>query len=246
MDLDKSNRAMLAPPGELAGHVPRKVALGSTDATYIILIVLLFFGGGVWVAVSLVQHTQHRTLLRKNSREVVGQVTDTFAGRGGKTYVEYRFTVDGETYSNITQEPNTRGPWYALRRSHPILIRFLPSNPSINHPADWEWSARMDLLDIIFTIFFVTLGGIGVAYLMRERKLAREGRAAAGMVTSCTPNGRLFQVEYEFHTEEGESLTGKYSGADSYEVGARIWVIYLPRKPKRNHPYPLNDWIVAG
>lgn len=247
VDLNKSNRAMLVPPGELAGPVPRKVTLCSTGDTYFVMLLVLFAAAlGVWGGVSLVQHTRDRALLRANGHEVVGQVSDILAGRGGKTFVEYKFTVDGDPYFGDTQEPKTRGPWYALGPSHPILVRFLPSNPAINHPAAWEWSVRMDLIDIIFTLFLVILAGIGVVYLIWQRKLVREGRAAAGMVTSCKPDGRLFQVEYEFHTEEGESLTGKNSGVDSYEVGARIWIIYLPRKPKRNHPYPLNDWIVAG
>jgi hypothetical protein len=228
VDLNKSNRAMLVPPGELAGPAPRKVAFCSTSGTYIVMLIAFLAAiFGVWVAVSLVRHTQHRALLRKNSREVVGRVTDTVAGRDGKTYVEYSFTVEGVTYFGNTQEPSSRGPWDALTRSHPILIRYLSSNPAINHPAAWEWSVRMNLDGYIFTIFFTTMGGIGVAYLMRERKLASEGRAAAGLVTSCTPQRRWFQVEYEFHTEEGESLTGKCDSADSYEVGARIWVIYL-------------------
>ena len=104
----------------------------------------------------------------------------------------------------------------------------------------------MNLDEDIFTIFLVTMAGIGVAYLLRERKLARKGRAAAGLVTSCTPQKNSFQVEYEFHTEEGESLKGKCDSQDRYEVGATIWIIYLPRKPKRNRPYPLDDWIVVG
>ena len=252
MDLNKSNRAMLVPPGELAGPVPRKVALGSSgDVAGITALVLVaaIFGG--WFAASLTsensQQTRWRALLSSNSREVVGQVRHILWARYAPDTVQYKFTVDGTTYYGEADEPDTIGPWNALTRSHPILIRFSPPNPTINHPAAWEWSAWQEHRDeILFMSFFVILAGIGVAYLLRERKLVREGRAAQGMVTSCTPQRRWFHLEYEFHTEEGESLAGKCDSQDSYEVGAKIWIIYLPRKPKQNHPYPLDDWIVAG
>jgi hypothetical protein len=249
MDLKRSNRAMLVPPGELAGPVPRKVALCSTDATYIIMTALLFFGLGAYSAWSLtsenIQQTRWRALLRTNGREVVGQVTKISWARYGPDFVRYRFAVDGKTYSGETERPRSVGPWDALSRLHPILIRFFPSDPAISHPAAWQWSLLVYLPEIILIAFLDAMSGLMVAGLLRERTLAREGRAAAALVTSCTPQNRVFRLEYEFHTEAGESLKGKSDSQDSYEVGAKIWITYLPRNPKRNHPYPLNNWIVA-
>lgn len=159
--------------------------------------------------------------------------------------MKYRFTVDGRTYFGRATEPEASGPWYALRRSGPILIRFIPSNPAINHPAAWEWSALMYRDEIALWIYLLTLWGIGLALLMRDHKLAREGKVAAGVVIRCTPRNRGFRVEYEFRTEEGVSLKGKCVCADPYEAGATIWILYLPRKPKRNRSYPLAYYSAA-
>ncbi len=249
MDPIDSIRALAVPPAELVGPLPRNVKLNSTNGKFGLLFVLSLFATCAYFAVTFgseaIRQTQQRALLRGNSRDVVGKVTGFHVVRFTPLVVKYSFTFDGKPYFGEAKEPNAVGPWTALRRSDPISIRFLPANPAISHPAAWEWSALIYRDEIIFVIFLLAMGSMVLAILARERKLAREGKAALGVVTSCTPWNREFRVEYEFCTEDGVLLKGKSGCADPFEPGARIWILYLPRKPERNHCYPLEMYSVA-
>jgi hypothetical protein len=251
MDLASSDRVALMAPSELAGPLPRTVTLNfDGDARYLLLIVLLFFFGGAiwlgWKGYDDVQQSQHRAVLRSDGREVVGEVTGFSFGRDRPTTVNYRFTVHGVTYSGSADEPRTPGPSTSLNKSDKILVRFLPSNPAINHPDAWEWSAFIGLEYIAFQVFFMAMGGLALAVLWRDRKLAREGKVAEGVVTSCTRKDRSFRVEYEFRTEDGVPVKGSSDSVDEYGASARIWILYLPQRPRRNHIYPLSFFDVAG
>jgi hypothetical protein len=89
------------------------------------------------------------------------------------------------------------------------------------------------------------MGGLALAVLLRDRKLARHGKFAAGTVTNCARHDRWFRVDYEFRTEDGVLTTGHNDFKDEYGAGARIWILYLPQKPQRNHSYPLSFFSVV-
>jgi hypothetical protein len=251
MDVASSDRAALTAPSELAGPLPRRVTLNfDGDARYLLIIVLLFFvGGGIWLVwkgYNDVLQFQHRTVLRSDGRDVIGEVTGFSFGRERPTTVNYRFTVHGVTYSGSADEARTPGPGTSLNKSDKILVRFLPSNPAINHPKAWEWSAFIGLEYIAFQVFFMAMGGLALAVLWRDRKLAREGRVAEGVVTNCTRKNGSFRVEYEFRTEDGVPVKGNSDCVDEYGASARIWILYLPQRPRRNHIYPLSFFDIAG
>jgi hypothetical protein len=73
----------------------------------------------------------------------------------------------------------------------------------------------------------------------------QKGKVAAAVVTSCRKDDRWFRVEYEFHTEGGVLMKGHSDFKDEYGAGARIWILYLPQKPQRNHDYPLDFYSVV-
>ena len=164
-------------------------------------------------------------------------------GGHGDSTVSYIFTFNGSLYDGKAQMPN-----YHLieHKSDRIVIRFLPSNPAINHPAAWEWSGFADIFPGIFLLFLTTMGGVALGVVYRDRKLARNGKATQGVVIGCVQAKRYFRVEYEFCTEDGLRLKGKSDCADEYGAGARIWILYLPQKPKRNHVYPTSFYEVVG
>jgi hypothetical protein len=238
-------------PSELAGPTPRKVQLSFSegDGRYLLLIVLVFFVGGliflVWKAYDDIQQFQQRALLRGDAREVVGEVTGFSFGRYSPTSVNYRFTVNGVTYSGEALEPANPGRGTSRDKADKILIRFLPSNPAINHPDAWEWSAAIGWYFVVGEVFFTSMGGLALAVLLRDRRLAREGKVAAGIVTGCARDDRWFRVDYEFRTEGGVLMKGHNDFKDEYGAGARIWILYLPQKPRRNHNYPLSFYTVV-
>jgi hypothetical protein len=247
MDREALTNAMAAAPSELTGALPRKTRLNSsTDAKFGLTVVLVFFVGGLltigWRCYYDVIQFQQRAALRNDGRVVVGEVTGFTIARYAPMGVSYRFIVDGVTYSGEAKEPSGGT---SLNKADKIPIRFLPSNPDINHPDAWEWSAAVWWLYDTLEIFLTAMGGLAFAALWRDRRLAREGKVAAGVVTSCIPNDRRFDVEYEFHTGDDLLMKGKNDCADEYGAGARVWVLYLPRKPGRNALYPMSLFDVV-
>lgn len=247
MDREASIDAMAAAPAELTGALPRKVRLNSSpDAKWGLTVVLVFFVGGLiflgWWGYYEVKQFQRRAILRIDSRVVVGKVTGFSFERYAPMGVFYKFTVNGVTYSGEAKVPHEGT---SLEKADKVPIRFLPSNPAINHPDAWEWSAAIGWYYTVGEIWLTSMGGFVFAVFWRDRRLAREGKVAAGVVTSCKRDDRRFDVEYDFRTEDGLPMKGKSDCADEYGAGARVWILYLPRKPKRNQMYPLSYFEVV-
>jgi hypothetical protein len=250
MDLAALDQQMLKTPSELSGPLPRKVQMSDGDARHLLVIVLLFFVGGSiilgWSLYNGFTNFQRRAVLRSDGREVVGEVTGFSYPRYAPMSVVYRFTVDGRDYSSLATEPATPGPGTSFDKGDKIPIRFLPSDPAINHPSAWEWSPAIGWYFTAGEIFFWIIGGWAFAVLRRDRQLARDGKAAAAIVIGCTRDDRWFRVDYEFRAENGASVKGHNDFKEEYGVGARIWVLYLPHKPQRNHIYPLSFYTVVA
>jgi hypothetical protein len=227
----------------LLGTDPRIV-----DGRYLLVIVLVFFVGGLiflgWNGYDDIKQFQQRAHLRGATPEVVGEVTGFSFGRYSPTSVNYRFTVSGVTHSGEALEPANPGSATSFEKCDDILIRFLPSNPAINHPDAWERFAAIGWY-FVGELFFASIGGLALAVLLRDRRLAREGKVAARIVTGCARDDRWFRVDYEFRTEGGVLMKGHNDFKDEYGAGARIWVLYLPQKPQRNHSYPLSFYTVV-
>ncbi len=232
-------------PSELDGPLPRKVQLGTTDASFLLGVVIVCLGLGI-LAVgfdcsSIFKHVQQRTVLRRDGHNTVGRVNTIHSGRGGST-VSYTFSVNGVDYPGKAQMPNYR---FALHESDQLAIRYLPTDPTVNHPADWEWSGLTDLIPEALALFFSIIGAVALAALLRERRLAREGKLSKGVVTNCALDKQQFRVDYEFCTEDGVRIKGHNDCSEQCEVGSRIWIIYLPKKPRRNHSYPLSYFSIV-
>ena len=245
MDIADSDRATLAIPSELAGPLPRNVRLNFSDSgvQFSVWFIMLFLvGGGIsvgWDAFDDVRQFQHRTELRSNGRDVLGVVTGFSVHRWAPKAVQYSFAFNGVTYSGKAKSSHSE-PAIGLSVSDPILVRFLATDPAINHPEAWEWSALIGLDYVAFKVFLMIVGIPVLASLLRARRLARQGKAAQGVVTSCVGKDGAFRLEYEFRTEEGVLLKGKGGSTDEFGAGATIWILYWPRKPQRNHCYPLS------
>jgi len=153
--------------------------------------------------------------------------------RGRSPKVEYSFAVNGVRYGGNARLPNC----LVRNKSDPIAIRFLPSDPSINHPDGWEWSPIEGFYGVPY--YAIGLGATiwGLAYSLRERKLVRWGKPAERTVTNCISKDRWYEVEYEFRAEDGEYASGTSDCAESYEAGQNIWIVYLPKRPGRNYAY---------
>jgi len=107
----------------------------------------LAFAIVVWYGVDTVQQMRHRDALRHDGSETTGEVTRLWSsGHGAYRKVSYTFIVNGTVYRGEAQVPKDR--WASLQNAGSLSVRYVPANPTINHPGAWEWSAlqRLDLI----------------------------------------------------------------------------------------------------
>ena len=234
-------------PSELRGSLPRRVQVKSANASAVIVVAVLCLGvGGVLTGAAyrgIAAQIRARTALRQEGRDTVATVTATHAGHGSPT-VTYAFKVNGLSYWGKAEISNYR---LVFHESDQIAVRYLPADPTVNHPADWEWSGleTMDLIPEVFLLFLTSVGVVALVALFRDRKLARRGRPAKARVTDCSPGKADFRVEYEFRTDDGVPVTGHSSSPDEYGAGATVCILYLPQRPQRNSMYPLRYFEVV-
>jgi hypothetical protein len=237
-----------APPNELMGPLPRTVRLSGNNAGYlvsVVLIAIIFCGiGWGWYIFDTVNELRHRAALRIHGQEAIAEITAFHVGRGGESTMDYVFAVQGKAHRSHARMPSSSGR--SFHEADHIAVLYLPTNPTVNHPKAWEWSIWMGLDKMIFVLFFTVMGGVALLLLFRDRKLAREGLAAPAVVSDCTYSNREFRLQYSFRTQAGQLITGKGGSREKYELGAVIWILYLPRKPRRNHPYPLSSCEITN
>jgi hypothetical protein len=239
---------MLDAPSELLGPTPREIRLCGDGLIYMriavsfLMIAIVF---GLWLSVSTFTQIQHRTALRRDGRVVVAKATTRMArGRTSVLYVRYTFVVDGAAYSAEKIVPDNL--FVSVRNSDHFLVRYLPTNPAVNYPDDWEWSLPLNVGSVVFMISILAIGVGFMMLLTRERRLAREGMPTVGVVTSSALKKRAFWAEYNFSTDEMRSINGSGYFSSPQKIGASIWILYLPQNPRRNTPYPLSGCRVTG
>lgn len=145
------------------------------ESALLVVVVLCLGLGGLLTGdfcFDIYKQIQQRTILRQEGRDAVGKVTATHAGHGPST-VTYAFKVNEGDYSGKAEMPDYR---LILHDSDRIVVRYLPTDPGVNHPADWEWSGLeiMDLIPELFILCFTLVGVKALIALFRNRKLARD------------------------------------------------------------------------
>ena len=134
----------------------------------------------LWAGRNAVQMTRTRTALRHESSEVTGVVDELW-----KTRVDYSFAVNGRSFTGSASRSGTK-----LRVSDPLVIRYLPANPAVNHPAAWEEPVDMALFPFFVpAVLGLTVGGL-LINLRMVRRLLVEGRPSVAVVTKCSGAGR--------------------------------------------------------
>jgi hypothetical protein len=220
------------------GRVPRRTRPEGTGIAMSIAALFILVWASSWAVSTVVdvrQQVRRRSALRGNGSVVTGWKEHLLPRRGRDEKLRYSFTVSGERYTGEAGVP--RDNLIAVIHSPALGIRYLPANPSVNHPADWEWSPEWGQMFPLSLTFL--MGGVLFAAVLMEMQLVANGTAASAVVTECTENGKGgFKVSYEFRTEDGTEVQGRGWSASDQDVGDRICVLYLPRNPKRNQPYP--------
>ncbi|HLV81469.1 MAG TPA: DUF3592 domain-containing protein [Chthonomonadaceae bacterium] len=99
------------------------------------------------------------TALQARGRTAYGRITDkrTYTGKSRSYYLYYSFLAGDTGIQSRASVPRSR--YYAVRLGDPILVAYLPENPSVNregivdasriHSAELGWS----LLFVLFLVF---------------------------------------------------------------------------------------------
>ena len=239
MDFDSQGPDAATIPSELLRKAPRRTRVTGNGLALSLggaFILLLALWAGASSVLSTVRQAQLRTALRSGSVEATGWKEKLLHGsRGQDELLRYSFAVDGQRYTGEARVPMKH--LQAVASSEVVQVRYLPANPAVNHPADWEWSPQWGAV-----VFLPLIAGLGVLLLVAvraDRQLAANGRPVLAAVTQCSPNAKGgYIVKYEFRAEDGTEVHGSGWTQSARDAGAKICVLYLPGNPTRNQVYP--------
>jgi hypothetical protein len=161
-------------------------------------------------------------------------------GKENTPRLSYRFEVDGQVVTGSTRV--ARKKWATLHVGDPIPVRYVPTNPAINHPADWSGNKTPMFLVALVPGMFAGFAGLFWIMIARQSRLLREGRPAPAIVTRTRRTDKTVIVNYEFRLLSGATRKGRSSAGRKHipAEGSIVCVLYDPDNPKRNALYPFQ------
>jgi hypothetical protein len=238
-------------PPELSTPVPRTIRqsdyrrhINKVAAFMLGLVVIL----DLCICINAGLEVHRRSVLRQEGTEVVlGEIIEIKEHGRTPDVVSYTFTASGKTVIGKAGAPLKLRQ--TLRESKFLAVRYLPSNPAVNHPAAWEYPYEHEplwlvILALVINASIAFLPSCFLYKFSKERKLLTWGKPAVGVVTKCVSVRRAFRLKYEFRTETGTTFDGGGWSLLPQAIGAEIWILYLPRNPRLNLLYPHPEYIV--
>ena len=230
-----------APP-ELGGSPPRPVRLTGAGLALTVIALGMLAGGlilGVKLSNDFARRNQTASLLKEQGADTTATIIRLWRGsdKDRTRHVSYQYQIQGGVYHGSAQPP--RSIWEGLTEGSTLRIRYLPSNPLVSRPVDWEPQQPPAWLPLFVPACFAVYTVIIFVMLKKQRSLLEDGRAAPGIVhrVARTKDGK--RVRYDFLMPGG--LREKGSGSarlERVEPGSVITIIYDPDQPRRNAPYP--------
>ena len=145
---------------------------------------------GFLMGKNAVQAMRNREALRQagsqviGNNEVIGTIDQLTSGRNSH-HVQYTFiTSDAAVYTGTAPVPDNM--WSGLQVYGSLSVRYLPADPTVNHPAAWEES-DFSIWAVVFSpSIFVAAGLFSLLSLRGGRRLVAEGTPAVATVTACS------------------------------------------------------------
>ena len=235
------------PPRELTRALPRETRILGLGRLQAILGWGMLLGAAVFF-LAVRTEGQHQAarieMLRTQGRETDSRITSLWRrGKSSTPMVAYAFTVNGARISGDSEAP--RSLWLRMRVADHLPVRFVPSNPAVNHPTEWAEVANPAWLPFLLPALFVPLGIFVLRSLKQQRRLVAEGMPAAGAITGCyrTKNGWL--AHYQFRTKDGAVVRGRSQVYSKFAEGTAVCVLYLPEKPQKSQLYLTSAYKVV-
>ena len=235
------------PPRELTRSLPRETQLTARGRFMLVMSWMFLLAAVplyVWMHNDVVQKTQRNTLLRTQGQEVNGEISRLWSGdRGREHMVGYAFTANGVRLRGEASVPADK--WAGIQKTGFLPVRYLPSNPAINHPAAWETSTNI-WLPLIAPAILAAGGAFLFWTLRRQNQLTAEGVAAPGVVVRCVRVKNGWMVRYQFRVKGGAIEKGRSQTNRKFEAGAPVCILYRSDNPRRNDLYPGCSYRVAS
>ena len=240
-------------PPELSTPLPRMIRQSdhrrheTKSLTIMLGIAVIVF---LWINIYAARQVYRRSVLRQQGVEVaLGEIIEIKEHGRQTDVVSYTFIANGKTVFGEAGMP--RKLKESLLESKSIVIRYLPSNPAINHPAAWEYPYVDEPLwfEIFVWLLYASVALIPICFLYkyyRERQLLTWGKPVVGVVTKCSSDRRMFRLKYEFNTGTGMTVNGRGWSFLPKAIGEDVLILCMQRKPRRNHLYPIPEYIVEA
>ncbi len=235
-------------PRELTRALPRETSMTGSALFMAVIAGLMILG---CVPLFLFIRTQddrvkaRNEVLRTQGREATGEVQRLWrtSGKESRNMVEYAFTANGVRLNGQSSVPSAR--WDNVRKAGFLPIRYLPSDPAVNHPAAWEQSTEPAWAPFTAPAILLAGGSFLVVILRRQAELMAQGMPAVGVVTRSSRVKGGWALRYQFRMKDGSTALGSSQVRRRVEVGATVCVLYLPQNPRRNQVYPTGLYRVT-
>jgi hypothetical protein len=235
-------------PRELARALPRETSITGIGIFIAILAALALLGSiPLFVAFRgvNVRDKAWADALRTQGRETAGQIVRLWrtSGKSSRSMVTYAFSANGNRLHGDATVPGDI--WRNLRTNSALPVRYLPSDPTVNHPAAWELPTEPAWVPVLLPALVAGVGMMLLLLVRRQAQVAAEGVPAAGMVTKCFAVKGGWTVRYQFRMKDGAIAGGSGQATRRLDLGTVVCVLYLPQNPKRNAMYPLTFYRVT-
>jgi hypothetical protein len=231
------------PPDGLGYSRMREIRLTGGGIALLALAMLLGLGGvvaGIALHRQAARETETAILLDAQGVRAEATVTRVWksGGKSPQGWASYQFTHGGAIYEKRLKPP--RNVWGRLREGDTLPIRFLPSDPSVNHPEDWSDRPMPPWLPYLIAALLIVTGGLLAAVVQRQTRLLAEGQPALGVIVrhKRADHGQT-ALYYEFRQLSGAVAQGRSVKKTAIPIGEQVCIIYNPDNPKRNAMYPL-------
>jgi len=231
-------------PAELGGSPPRPVRLTVSGVVLMVVAMGMLLGGailGTKLSRDAASQSATATVLKEQGAEIDGIILRLWrTGNKDRSYrVAYQFELQGQIFHGEADAP--RSEWERLRQDASVRVRYLPSDPSISRPVDWEPPRSPAWLPLVAPASFGCTTLIIFVMLRKQRRLLEDGRAAPGVINKVTRTKNGKTVRYDFLLPGGSKEKGSgLMKRGPAEIGALVTVIYDPDEPRRNAPYPFE------
>ena len=129
------------PPQELMGALPRKTRL-TGHGVFAFVLALAMMPGAIFTFVGFrmaqSESNELNEKLRTQGREATAKIVRLWRteGRGATDMVAYAFSAGAARVHGECEVPLRL--WAGLHNGADLPVRYLPSDPAVNHPAAWE------------------------------------------------------------------------------------------------------------